>query len=182
MKDTKIKIFKSIRGLTTAAMLTAISVVIGMFCKNFLNFGEGLFRITFENLPIILSGIVFGPVVGAVVGAVADILSYFLSTQTFAISPLVTLSAASVGLISGLVSHCIIKKNGNLRIIVSAVSAHIIGSMILKSISLFVYYQWAVLWRIPIYIVIAAIETTVICLLYRNPAFNKLINGVSKEK
>ena len=59
---------KSIRVITLAAMLTAMSVVIGIFCKNFLNFGGGLFRITFENLPIILTGILFGPFVGAVVG------------------------------------------------------------------------------------------------------------------
>ena len=53
--------FKSVKALVLAAMLTAMSVVIGMFCKTLLNFGNGLFRVTFENLPIILSGIIFGP-------------------------------------------------------------------------------------------------------------------------
>ena len=48
------KFFKNIRSLTLAAMLTAVSVVIGIVCKNFMNFGSGLFRVTFENLPIIL--------------------------------------------------------------------------------------------------------------------------------
>ena len=46
-----------------AAMLVAMSVIIGIFCKNFMNFGLGLFRITFENLPIILAGIYLGPIV-----------------------------------------------------------------------------------------------------------------------
>ena len=66
-------LFKNIKTLTLAAMLVAMSVIIGIFCKSVLNFGGGLFRITFENLPIIISGIVFGPVVGGVVGVGSDL-------------------------------------------------------------------------------------------------------------
>ena len=77
------RIFKSVKMLTVAAMLTAMSVVIGIFCKNTLNFGNGLYRITFENLPIIMSGILFGPIVGGLVGAASDFVSYLLSAQTF---------------------------------------------------------------------------------------------------
>ena len=82
----KQKGLRNVRVLATAAMLGALSVVIGIFCKNFLNFGNGLFRVTFENFPIILSGILFGPAVGASVGIISDMVSYFLSTQSFAIS------------------------------------------------------------------------------------------------
>ena len=78
---SKIGIFGTVSSLTMAAMLTAMSVVIGIFCKSLLNFGGGLFRITFENLPILMAGIMFGPVVGGVVGAATDILSYLLSGQ-----------------------------------------------------------------------------------------------------
>ena len=62
-------IFGSVKRLALAAMLTAMSVVIGIFCKTVLNFADGLFRITFENLPIILGGIMFGPIIGALIGA-----------------------------------------------------------------------------------------------------------------
>lgn len=60
---------KSIKILTTAAMLTAISIVIASLCKviPFLNFGIGL-RVTLENMPIIMAGILFGPIVGGCVG------------------------------------------------------------------------------------------------------------------
>ena len=168
--------FKSVTTLTTTAMLTALSIVIGIFCKNFLNFGLGLFRITFENFPIILAGIMFGPVAGAFVGIAADVLSYVLSTQSLAITPVVTLGAALVGCVSGVVSRYIVKKQGSLRIVVSVLSAHLVGSVIVKSIGLFVYYDWMVLWRIPLYAVIATLEAILICLMNKNKTFNALIN------
>lgn len=171
---------KSIRVLTLAAMLTAMSVVIGIFCKTFLNFGGGLVRITFENLPIILSGIIFGPVIGAVVGVATDLISYLLSPQIYPPNLIVTLGAAVIGLLSGLVSRVVIRKRGYLQIIVAAVSAHVVGSMIIKTIGLFQFFQWAVLWRIPLYIVIAALEILVMCLLYKNATFRKLIDGTDR--
>ena len=165
---------KNVYVLVYAAMLSAISVVIGMFCKNFLDFGQGLFRITFENFPIIISGIAFGPAVGACVGAVSDIVSFMLSTQSFAISPIVTLGAASVGAVGGFVSHYVIKREGNLRVILSVVCAHLVGSIIVKSLGLYVYYGWLVLWRIPTYVVISSLESWLLCYLYRRPVFTKI--------
>ena len=169
---------KSIHVLTLAAMLTAMSVVIGIFCKTFLNFSGGLVRITFENLPIILSGILFGPVIGAVVGVATDLISYLLSPQIYPPNLIVTLGAAVIGLLSGLVSKVIIRKRGYLQISVATVSAHIVGSMIIKTIGLFQFFQWAVLWRIPLYIVIASAELMVLCLLYKNATFRKLIEHI----
>ena len=166
-------------------MLTAMSVVIGIFCKTFLNFSGGLVRITFENLPIILSGILFGPVIGAVVGVATDLISYLLSPQIYPPNLIVTLGAAVIGLLSGLVSKVLIRKRGYLQISVATVSAHIVGSMIIKTIGLFQFYQWAVLWRIPLYIVIASAELMVLCLLYKNATFRKLIertDAPSKKK
>ncbi|MBE6698019.1 MAG: folate family ECF transporter S component [Ruminococcaceae bacterium] len=160
--------------LVCAAMLAAVSVVIGIFCKSFLNFGNGLFRITLENFPIILSGIAFGPVVGACVGACADIISFMLSTQTLAISPVVTLGAAAVGAVSGLLSHYVLKREGNARVILSVGAAHLVGSVLIKSVGLFAYYEWLVLWRIPTYIVIAAIEAGLLCYLHKSPVFAKI--------
>ena len=61
--------------VTTVAMLTALSVIIGIVCKNFFTFNV-YYRVTFENLPIILAGIAFGPFYGAACGICADIVSY----------------------------------------------------------------------------------------------------------
>ena len=95
--------------LTRSAMMIALSVIIGMFCKSFLNFGEGLFRITFENIPIIMSGIIFGPVVGGIVGASSDLVSYFMSPQTLPPNLIVTFGAFMSGVLSGIVAKYIIK-------------------------------------------------------------------------
>lgn len=168
---------KSIKTITLAAMLTAMSVVIGIFCKTFLNFGGGLVRITFENLPIILSGILFGPILGGVVGVATDLISYLLSPQIYPPNLIVTFGAAMIGFLSGLVSRVIVRKKGYSQIIVASVLSHIVGSMIIKTIGLFQFFQWAVLWRIPLYIVIATLEIVVMCLLYKNATFRKLMDS-----
>lgn len=167
---------KHIRMLTTAAMLTAMSVIIGIVCKNFLNFGGGLFRITFENLPIILTGILYGPIAGGAVGAATDLISYFMSNQIYPPNLIVTLGATMVGVTAGFMARFAVKKRGYAQIILSGSVAHIIGSMIIKPIGLFQFYQWSVLFRIPLYLVIAPIEIIILCLLYRSSAFRRVID------
>ena len=158
-------------------MLTAMSVIIGIFCKNFLNFGGGLFRITFENLPIIISGIAFGPVVGALVGVATDLISYFLSNQIYPPNLIVTFGAALIGFTSGLTAK-LIKREGLPRIIVSGALAHLAGSVIVKSIGLFQFYGYMVFWRIPLYLVIAPTEIFLICMLCKNRNFKSLIDSI----
>lgn len=165
---------RSVHTLTLAAMLVAMSVIIGIFCKNFMNFGGGLFRVTFENMPIILSGILFGPWVGAAVGIATDLISYLLSAQIYPPNLIVTLGAAVVGFSAGFVSKYAVKKSGYTRIIVSGAVGHLLGSMIIKPVGLFTFYSWAVLWRIPLYLVIAPLEILILCLLYRNTTFRRL--------
>ncbi len=182
MSKNKLSVFRSVRSLALAAMLTAMSVIIGIFCKNFMNYGAGLFRVTFENLPIILSGIFFGPITGAIVGVSTDIISYLLSPQVYPINFIVMLGAGCVGAVSGTVSRFIVKKSGQAQIVASAAAAHIIGSMIIKPIGLFGFYGWAVLWRIPLYFVIAPLEILLICMLYENKNFRMLFDDIKRSE
>lgn len=177
----KNKIFKSVRGLTLAAMLTAISVVIGIVCKSFLNFGGGLFRITFENLPIILSGLVMGPAVGGLVGAATDLISYMLSPQIYPPNLIVTAGATAVGIISGFSARYLFKERGNKQIIFSAGMAHAVGSMIIKPIGLYRFYGMLVLWRIPLYLVIAPVEIVILCIIFKRKSLRRLFDK-SQEK
>ena len=173
----RISLFGSVRVLTMTAMLIATSVVIGIFCKTFLNFGMGLFRITFENMPILMAGILFGPLVGALAGAATDIISYFLSPQSYPINLIVTLGATMIGLVSGLLSRYVFRKPGYWHIILPCAVAHIIGSMIVKPIGLFQFYGWAVMWRIPLYLIIAPVEITLLCLLYKSKGVRRMMDS-----
>ncbi len=161
-----------------AAMLVAMSVIIGIFCKNFMNFGLGLFRITFENLPIILAGIYLGPIVGGFVGVATDLISYLLSSQIYPPNLIVTAGAMMIGIIAGLVPMLLVRKRGCAQIVISSICAHIIGSMIIKSIGLYQFYGIAVLWRIPVYIGIASVEIFIICILYKNRNIRNLLEGL----
>jgi len=169
------KNIRGIRLLTITAMMTALSIVIGIFCKSFLNFGGGLFRITFENIPIILTGITLGPVLGGVVGLASDLVSYMLSGQAYPPNLIVTLGATMVGVVSGIASRYVFKRKGSFQIISSAGLAHIIGSMIIKPIGLYQFYGILVLWRIPLYLVIAPIEILLLCLLLKRKSFARVI-------
>ncbi len=168
--------------ITQTAMMIALSVIIGIFCKTFLNFGFGLWRITFENIPILMSGIIMGPITGGVVGLSSDLLSYFLSSQAYPPNLIVTLGATMVGVVSGLVSKFLIKRRGSVQIILSGALAHIVGSMIIKPIGLFQFYQWAVFFRIPLYLVIAPLEICLICALLRRKSFARVVGYTGKMK
>ena len=170
-----------IQTITYSAMMIAMSVAIGIFCKTILNFSGGLLRVTFENIPIIMSGIIYGPAVGCVVGILSDIISYLLSGQSYPLNLIVTLGAAAIGLISGFVSSFIIKKRGIAQIVLSGALAHLVGSMIIKPIGLFQFYQWLVLLRLPLYcLAIAPLEIFLICLLYKKSGFRKIIEQADK--
>ena len=164
----------SVRSLTAAAMLTAMSVVIGIFCKTVLNFGGGLFRITFENLPILLTGLLYGPFVGGMVGICSDLASYLLSAQTYPPNLIVTAGAALVGILSGTCGRLLRDRSVQTRVITACAVSHLVGSMVVKSVGLYQFYGAMVLWRIPVYLVIATLETTVLCLLLGRESFRKL--------
>ena len=125
---------------------------------------------------IAYTGLLFGPAVGGIVGVATDLVSYFLSSQIYPPNLIVTFGAMSIGLISGFIAKFVIKKRGYAQIIVSASCAHLIGSVVIKSIGLFTFYGWAIMWRIPLYFVVAPIEIMLLCMLYKNKAFRRLID------
>ena len=174
----------ALKKLVLAAMFVAMSVVIGIFCKSVLNFGAGLFRVTFENFPIILSGITFGPFIGAATGILSDLVSYLLSGQTYPPNLIVTLGAAMIGFISGLVRKFAIKKHSNAQIILAGSLSHLVGSMIIKPIGLYQTFGIMVLWRVPIYLIIAPIEVFIICKLFKRDSIKRLFDpfGAKSKK
>ena len=166
----------STKKMTVAAMLIAMSALIGIFCKTYLNFFDGVLRVSFENLPTILSGIMFGPIVGGICGLATDIISYLISPQSYFFLPIVSLGSFLVGAISGIMAKFVVKQHGYRQVIICGGTAHIIGSLIVKSIGLFPIYNLLILWRLLLYIVaIIPIELTILCLLFRKQSFLRLI-------
>ena len=177
----KKSISRKIKTLTISAMLVAISTVIAAICKLVpgLSLGPGL-RITLENLPIVLAGVMFGPVIGACVGAAADIVSSIATGQDFLI--FITIGALSVGLVAGIFSKYIVKKRGILRFIVADIAAQIVGSMIIKTFVLYFMFGSIVFFRIPIYLGIIVVEIIIFSVLYKNKAIRKVIDSYGAEE
>lgn len=171
------KMFANLKILICAAIFIAISIVLGKFIP-ILNFD--VLRFSLENLTIVLSGIIFGPFVGAVVGTVADLLGCVMVGYT--INPVVTLGAAAIGFFSGLFSFFIISKPLWLKVLLSELAGHVIGSVIIKTLGLAVYYDTPILvtmsWRLLNYCIISAIEFAIIFLALKSRGVQKALKGL----
>ncbi len=166
--------------ICVCAMLVGISVVIGMVCREFLNLTSTI-RITFENLPVIISGILFGPVYGMVCGTCTDLLSSVITGQN--INPIITVGALSVGLVSGFVFKLLKKTNirDSVKNVLTCVSAHVVGCLFIKTFGLYLYYFssnsfWYLFGvRFLVYLFICTVECIMISLILKN----KYIKGLS---
>ncbi len=175
--------------LCLSALLAALSIVLGKY----LSISTPLFRVSFENLPILMAGIFLGPLAGGIVGGVADLLGCVLVGYT--INPIITAGGILIGVLSGLVTRL----GEHIRahrddpspaprplVIWCAVGvAHVIGSMLVKSIGLAVFYGaplTTLVWRVPLYIAVGAAEGTVLVLLARNKLFTGELNRARSKK
>ena len=172
--DKKSRTRRELVRVCISAMLLSMSVVIGYASKSIFASVDGLFRISLDSLPIIIAGILLGPLWGGAIGAASDLVTYFITPQAFAPIPLVTVGYAMLGIVSGILARYVLKKEGNMRLVLSTVGAHLIGSTVFKVIGLYSIYGALVFIRIPIYILVAAVESLIICLLFKSRAFKKV--------
>lgn len=175
-----LRAFASVRTLTLAAMLTAMSVVIGILCKNFLTFNI-YYRITFENLPVLFGGVLFGPFVGAAVGLCADLISCLCSANPV-VNPVISVGALAVGFLSGYVSHHLTMKNENLRLALSVGVAHLIGQVGIKSIGKILWYGmpwWGVFLGLGVSILVGTLEFLAIRGLLNHSALRSELGRVA---
>ena len=131
----------SVRKLTMLALLTAMSIVFARV----LSISTGFVRFTLGSLPTLLAAVLFGPVEGFAVGAVADMIGGTLSG--YAINPLITLGAGSIGLTAGLLWRALPNLRLGLRTQVSVFAGHAVGSIVINSLALHLFYNypWSVL-------------------------------------
>ena len=163
MKNTK----NSTRTLTVLALLIAMSIVF----SRVLSISTGFVRFNLGSLPVLLAGIVFGPGAGFAVGALADMIGGILAG--YAINPLITLGAASIGLVGGWLWQTLHTLRLGQRLLLSVVAAHVVGSIVINSLALRIFYgyAWSVLAaRIPNALVLTAVNTVLLRLLMENKA------------
>ncbi|MBR4150275.1 MAG: folate family ECF transporter S component [Firmicutes bacterium] len=87
----------SVRLLAVNAMLAAMCVVLGYVAIDL-----GTVKITFESLPILIAGLMFGPAWGAGVGLVGTLLSQLLKYGVSVTTPLWILPYVVCGLVAGI--------------------------------------------------------------------------------
>lgn len=165
-----IRLFGNLRVMIISGLFIALSIVLGKYLQ--IPIGDNI-RISLENTPVIMAGVFFGPFVGGAVGASADLIGCLL--KGYAINPVITLGALTIGFSSGLFAALLKKAPRLISVAVSVFAAHIPGSMIIKSIGLRLWYGTpysVLLWRIPTYIAIGIIEVIIIYMLISNKAFS----------
>ena len=168
------------RVLTTAALLAALSAVIGIICKNLFTFNI-YYRLTFENAPIILSGLLYGPVVGAMVGVCADAVSCLMSSNP-ALNPIISLGAAAVGMISGLVPK-VIRRGVKMQTATAVILAHLIGQVGIKSVAKMIYFgmPWqGIFLGLAFSAVVGVMECLLLSWMRSNKSLVKFMGGDQK--
>lgn len=160
----------SVRRLVLYALLVAMSIVFGRI----LAIDAGALRFHLGAVPVLLAAMLFGPVEGAVIGGVADMLGATL--VGYAINPFITLGAAAIGLVCGLVWR--FPGRHTLPQTAAAVfSGHIVGSLVINTLALryFYGYAWGVLvFRVPSYLILSVLETAILFALVRSGALSRL--------
>jgi len=165
---------KNLRALIITAVFAALSIVFGKFAA--INIGDTL-RFSFENLPIMLTSFLFGPVWGGACGLVADLLGCVL--RGYAINPGITFAAVVMGIIPGVLTRYVFKKDDILRVVISGFISHIVCSIFIKTVALHIYYAtpYAALFatRVPTYIVIGLLESYICAVLMKSKVIRKEI-------
>ena len=170
MSNTK-RLF-STRLLVRLALFAALSAVLKP-----LQIGNDFLRFSFENTPILLCGYLFGPVCGAITGAVGDLLGCLICG--YAINPIITLGAGLFGCMAGLFGERGIAKKP--RLWLSIASAYFVGSLIVKSFGLWLYFATplpALALRIPTLLVVGSLEFVILTLILKNKALHALLERI----
>ena len=137
---------RSTRTITTAAMLGAVSVVLGYFS---VQLGDYI-RISFSTIANQLVYYLFGPVFGCVFGCVLDVLKYLIK-PTGGFFPGFTLSAAVAGALYGVFYY---RKPVRLwRVLAAELVVAVICNMFLGTLWLSMLYGKAFMVLLPMRVV-----------------------------
>ena len=165
--------------LKLTVLLSAVSAI-GIILGKLLAFNVTDFmRFSLENVTIIFTGIVLGPAWGAAVGAVQDLVGCLV--VGYAINPIITLGCAATGAVSGLVHGLPLKLSRVPRLSLSVFTSHLIGSVLIKSAGLAIFYSLplgiTLAWRSLNYVIVGTAEVIVLHFLLKS---KYLLSEISK--
>ena len=165
--------------MVASALLAALSIVFG---KYFAIRVSDTMRFSFENLPILLAGMAFGPVTGVLVAVAADLIGCLMVGYT--INPIITVGGAVVGLLGGALYRLLSKMPHLFRVTLTVMTAHLIGSVLIKTIGIVVFYHYPLwewmLWRLFNYTVVGAAETVLLYIILKNRAIQSQIGVIRR--
>ncbi len=175
MKNYKI----TTKVLTSCALLTALSILLARIFSLMPNTYS---RFSLESIPIILSGILFGPVCGALVGAASDFIGCLFSPYGY--NPLFALPPILYGLSGGLFSPWLKRGVSYIKLLVTVGTPALFGSVIWQTTVLDLVYNTGYLVLLPTraaqFLAVAFLDAAVIRLLFHSNMF--YILGLWREK
>ena len=178
-EKNKISGSSQLRVTVALALLAAISIVCGKYLA--IRAGD-VMRFSLENMPIIFASVAFGPWLGALVAAVADILGCVL--VGYEINPVVTLGAVALAITAGLAYRAVVRTRvkKSVAIVIATVVGHVVGSVVIKTVGLSAYYSYPfvilMLWRLLNYVIVGALDATVLVILFRNHALQRSLDRI----
>lgn len=173
-------LFGSLSVMVASALLIAMSIVLGKYLAIR---GGDILRFSFENLPILLAGMAFGPFVGVVTAVAADLVGCLL--VGYAINPLVTVGAAVIGLLGGLLYRLFGKLPDGLRVLLTVMLSHLVGSVLIKTVGLAVFYAmplWQLmLWRLLNYAIVGTLEFLLLYAILKNKTVQAELSSLRRR-
>ena len=162
----------SVRTLTMLALLVAMSIVF----SRVLSISTGFVRFNLGSLPVLLAALLFGPGAGFAVGAVGR----YASAACWQATPSTAHHAGAVPLVwwRGLQWQKLPGLRTGLRLQISVLLGHFVGSMVITSLALRIFYgyPWATLAvRIPNALILAAVNTVLLRILLENRTLMKMV-------
>ena len=169
----------STKALVIASFLVSMNIVLTRLGAIMI-FG-GTIRLSFGNIPLILSGMLLGPVAGAMVGFISDILGFMINSHGGAFHPGFTLSSVLTGALPGIVIMFSRKnKLSTLNVFISNILVFSIVSLGLNTYWLSHLFGKSFFILLPTRIVastiIACINTLITVVLIKNFKQTNVIN------
>ncbi|MGI6751425.1 MAG: folate family ECF transporter S component [Anaerovoracaceae bacterium] len=156
----------NLRTLVTIALLVAINIVL---TRIFVIYITDFARLDLGNVPLLLSGLLFGPVAGALTGGVADVMGALISGRGW--FPPLTFGPILMGLIPGLLGLWYRKSPTLTKIVFIIVLGEFFASVLWKTYWLSVLYGISyfacLMARLPAIIPLTIVEIILVYILYR---------------